>query len=138
MRQTLKYLLVILTLFSFTKSFAQLDTLEKRCARLIQYPFISDGQEYRALVTQGQTAEFHVTFYGNATYRIAILTGDGSIAPLFRLYDKDGKLLFSSQYYNYPKYWDFKFTSTIEAVIDAQLPPDGPQSGIIIMYIGFK
>ncbi len=127
-------------LFTTNNVFGQLDldSLEKSCASLIKYPFISDGQEYRALVIDGETAEFYYTFYGGATYRLVACSTAGDIAPTFRIYDSNHKLIFSSDYYNNPKYWDFKFTSTIEAIIEAELPPSDVPSGIIILFIGFK
>ncbi len=131
----------IITLFvAGNKVYAQLnlDSLEKSCSSLIQYPFISDGQQYRALVIDGETAEFYYTFYGGAVYRIVACSTAGDKAPTFRIYDSNHKLIYSSDYYNNPRYWDFKFTSTIEATIEAELPPSDVPSGIIILFIGFK
>ena len=115
-----------------------LDSLEKSCSSFIKYPFISDGQEYRALVIDGETAEFYYTFYGGAVYRLVACSTTGDKAPTFRIYDSNHKLIYSSDYYNNPRYWDFKFTSTIEAIIEAELPPSDVHSGIIILFIGFK
>ncbi len=133
-----KILIITILAFYATVSFGQLDSMVNRCSQLIKYPFISDGQQYRALVIKGETAEFYFTFYGDATYRLVACTGDGTIAPIFRVYDKDRNLLFSSEYYNNPIYWDFKFTSTIETIVEAELPPNGPESGIILILLGFK
>ena len=56
-------------------SHAQCDTIASVCSKHIVSPYISDGQQYRALLLSGQTAEFHATFYGGGTYRIAACTG---------------------------------------------------------------
>ncbi len=135
------YFFIILSILFITgiqKGYSQLDSLEKSCASLIKYPFISDGQDYRALVLNGETAEFYYTFYGGAVYRIVACSSINGKPPVFRIYDSNRKLLFSSEYYNNPKYWDFKFTSTIEGIIEAELPPTDAPSGIIILLIGFK
>ncbi len=132
------FIFTLLIGLSTTKASAQLDSLLNKCSSYIKFPFISDGQEYRALVTNGETAEFYITFYGGATYRIAACTGNGSTSPIFKIYDKNRKLLFSSDNFNNPQYWDIKFTSTVDCIIEAELPPTGPSSGFIVIYIGFK
>ncbi len=132
------FLTALLILFLKNISFAQYDSLVAHCNELMKYPYISDGQQYRALVVKGEVAEFYFTFYGDATYRLVACTGDGTIAPIFRVYDKNRTLLFSSDTYNNPFYWDFKFTSTIEAIVEAELPPEAPESGIIVLLLGFK
>ena len=135
----MKKLLYLLFFVSFfvVKSNAQLDSLINYCTGLLQYPYISDGQQYRALLTEGQTAEFSMTFYGNATYRIVAATepNDGSV--IFRLYDKNRNELFSNANFSNSTYWDFHFDSTIECFIEAELP-ENKKSGFVIMFLGFK
>ena len=140
MRKIITLIFFISLIFITNNAFSQLDldSLEKSCSSLIKYPFISDGQQYRALVIDGETAEFYYTFYGGAVYRLVACSTTGGKAPTFRIYDSNHKLIFSSDYYNNPRYWDFKFTSTIEAIIEAELPPSDQPSGIIILFIGFK
>ncbi len=140
MKKFLFFSLIISLLITTYSVSAQIDidSVSKSCASFIKYPFISDGQQYRALVINGETAEFYYTFYGGATYRIVACSTAGNRAPNFRIYDSAHKLIFSSDYYNNPKYWDIKFTSTIEAIIEAELPPSNTPSGIILLSIGFK
>jgi len=130
------FIFVFLILF-VTKAFSQLDSIISYCNQYIQYPYISDGQQYRAILTSGQTAEFNVTFYGNATYRIVVASEpkDGSV--IFRLYDKNKNELFSNLNFNNSTYWDFKFESTVNCSIEAELP-ESKTSGFVLMYIAFK
>ncbi len=103
----------------------------------MQYPYISDGQQYLALLTQGQTAEFHITFYEGATYRIIACSEPKDNSLKFRVYDKYRNEIFSNENYDLSTYWDFKFNSTINCIIEAELP-DNKQSGFAVLMIGFK
>jgi len=132
-------LFVILSLFGHkTLGQINLDSLDKICSSFIKYPYIPEGQEFRAFVINGETAEFYYTFYGGAVYRLVFCSSVPNKSPIFRIYDSNHKLIFSSEYYNNPKYWDLKFTSTIEAVIEAELPETDLPSAVITLLIGFK
>ena len=123
--------------FSFLiRSHAQCDTIASVCAKHIIAPYISDGQQYRALLLSDQTAEFHATFYGGGSYRIAACTGlkDGNL--VFSVYDEERNLLFSNKDFKNAPYWDFKVTSTMDVILEATL--GGAQSGCAVVLIGFK
>jgi hypothetical protein len=120
---------------------AQCDSIANRCAaRNMDPTFISDGQQYRALlVNSDETAEFHTTFYSGTTYRIAACSGlsDGNL--IFSVYDSQHHLIFSNSNYQNAPYWDFKIKSTLDCVIDAQLnPTTNSGSGCAVILIGFK
>ena len=115
---------------------AQCDTIASVCAKHIVSPYISDGQQYRALLLADQTAEFHATFFGGGTYRIAACTGlkDGNL--IFSVFDEDRNLIFSNKDFKNSPYWDFKVTSTMDVILEATL--GGAQSGCAVVLIGFK
>lgn len=119
-------------------SYAQCDTIASICNKHITSDFISDGQQYRALLLDEEVAEFRATLYGGSTYRIAACSGmdDGNL--LFRLYDGERNLIFDNKDYNNTPYWDFVVTSTIEGIIEAQLDPASASTGCAVMLIGFK
>jgi hypothetical protein len=125
-----------LNLFFVFHSKAQCDTIASVCAKHIMSPFISDGQQYRALLLSGQTAEFHTTFYGGGTYRIAACTGlkDGRLH--FSVYDEQRNLLFTNKEFKNSPFWDFKLTSTMDVILEATLGE--VQSGCAVVLIGFK
>lgn len=137
-----RFLLNIIFIFSLTISVqfvnAQADTIMKACEQKLPFPYISDGQQYRALITEGEVAEFKATFYGKATYRIVACSGLSEGDLVFTLYDEQRNELFSNRNYQNSSYWDFQFTSTIDCIIEAELSSSGPTSGFALLLIGFK
>ncbi len=134
-----KIFIATILIFNFSfliRSNAQCDTIASICAKHIMSPYISDGQQYRALLLQDQNAEFHTTFYGGGTYRIAACTGlkDGNL--IFSVYDEERNLLFTNKEYKNAPYWDFKVNSTMDVILEATL--GGAQSGCAVVLIGFK
>ncbi len=125
---------------SFNKANAQCDTIANICAKHIISNFISDGQQYRALLLNSdETAEFQTTFFGETTYRIAACSGTSDGNLIFNIYDQDRQLLFTNRDKKNAPYWDFKVKSTLETIIEAQLDANrNPGSGCAVMLIGFK
>lgn len=124
----------------FNKLNAQCDTIANICAKHIISTFISDGQQYRALLLNSEeTAEFHTTFFGETTYRIAACSGTSDGNLVFNIYDQDRNLLFTNRKQRNAPYWDFKVKSTLETIIEAQLDANrNPGSGCAVILIGFK
>lgn len=116
----------------------------KIAAKHIVAPFVSDGQTYRALLTAGQNAEFHATFFAGTTYRLAGATGETDGNLIFSVYSVDPNtgvrdLIFSNSQHNNAPYWDFKVNTTVEVAIEATLnPASGKESGCAVLLIGFK
>lgn len=117
---------------------AQCDTIASICAKHLAQQYISDGQVYRALLLNDQTAEFHTTFYGGTTYRVCACSGttDGNL--IFTIKDPDGTVLFTNKDYKNAPYWDFKINSTLDCSIEAVLNPETQPSGCAVILIGFK
>jgi hypothetical protein len=136
-----KYLLKILTSILFvliqTQAYSQLDSLISVSEKFMPSPYVSDGQQYVALLSEEETAEFSVIFYGGSTYRIVAYNGvEQGIS--FTMYDKGRNILFSNTDYKNSPYWDFKFENTIECYIEAKLISKNQKSGFAILLIGFK
>lgn len=122
-----------------SKANAQCDTIANLCAKHIISSFISDGQQYRALLLNpDETAEFKTTFFGETVYRLAGCSGltDGNL--IFSIYDQERNLLFTNKDYKNAPYWDFKVKSTVEVTIEAKLDPSNNGSGCAVLLIGFK
>jgi hypothetical protein len=119
---------------------AQCDTIARMCEKHIIASFISDGQQYRSLLLNSEEyAEFHTTFFGETTYRIAACSGTSDGNLIFNIYDQDRHLLFSNRNQKNAPYWDFKVKSTVETIIEAQLDVNrNPGSGCAVILIGFK
>lgn len=143
----LKLVLVISGFVIVNSASAQMtDTVASICAKHFQDQFISDGQQYRALLMNtDEIAEFHVTLYGGTLYRVAACSGlqDGNL--IFTVSDTDpaaapnGNVLFTNEDHKNAPYWDFKVTSTLDCVIKAHIDPNGSSSsGRAVVLIGFK
>ncbi len=119
---------------------AQCDTIANICAKHIISAFISDGQQYRALLLNSEeTAEFHTTFFGETTYRIAACSGTSDGNLIFNIYDQDRHLLFTNRNQKNAPFWDFRVKATLETTIEAQLDVNkNPGSGCAVILIGFK
>ena len=140
MKKLLKTLLIIICgIILSNTALAQCDTVANICAKHLAAQFISDGQQYSALLLNAdETAEFHSTFYVGATYRIAACSGlsDGNL--VFSIFDTERNLLFSNNEYKNAPYWDFKITSTLDCIIEARLDSENQNSGCAVVLIGFK
>ena len=137
----LKLVLVISGIVMMNSVSAQMtDTVASICEKHFQDKFISDGQQYRALLMNNEeTAEFHVTLYGGTLYRIAACSGlqDGNL--VISINDTQENVIFTNQDYKNAPYWDFKVNSTLDCVIKAKLDPEGLlSSGRAVVLIGFK
>ena len=121
-------------------SFGQCDSIANLCSKHIISQFISDGQSYRSLLLNSEeTAEFHTTFFGETTYRLAACSGktDGNL--IFNIYDQERHLLFTNKNHANAPFWDFKVKSTLECTIEAQLDANkNSGSGCAVILIGFK
>jgi hypothetical protein len=104
-------------------------------------PFISDGQVYRAFLSEDQVAEFQTTLFGGNVYRIAASAGTDDKYIIFRVLDSEnpGNVIFDSSEHGNAEYWNFHVPSTIDCVIEAQLDMEKDKlSGCAIMMIAFK
>lgn len=125
--------------FNSSTSFAQCDTIANSCLKNLGRQFVSDGQNYRSLLLDEEVAEFHATFYGGSTYRLAACSGMGAGNLIFKVYDKDRNLLFSNSDHKNAPYWDFKFKGTMDCIIEAMLDKNKAiSSGCAVLLIGFK
>ncbi len=138
MKKILILLIIISGIYFPQKLIAQVDEFSNFCSNFLPFPYISDGQEYRALLVEDEIAEFRTTFYGGATYRIVACSGMEEGNLTFRLYDAQRNELFDSSIFNNTQYWDFKFNSTVDCIIEAELNPNTGNSGFAFILIGFK
>ncbi len=137
---TNKFVLFFFLLFIGVQfeSIAQCDTIATICKKNISSQFLSDGQEYRALLIEEETAEFHLTLYGESEYRFAACSGLQQSNLLFTVYDKERNEIFSNKKYSIAPYWDFKVVNTLDVIIEANLNIDKLSSGCAVLLVGFK
>ena len=118
---------------------AQCDTIANYCHKNnFTVDYVSDGQNYRALLFGDQEAEFETTFFGGVTYRVAACTGFEQGNLIFRVKDELGNTLFDSMDEQNASYWDFNVESTINVKIVTLLDPLESRSGCATILIGFK
>ncbi len=138
----MKNLFFALTIFclSHFSSSAQCDSIASICAKHITAQYISDGQQYRALLLNSEeTAEFKTTFFGNTVYRLAGCSGNSDGNLVFNIYDQENHLLFSNANQKNAPYWDFKVRNSIDVRIEAHLDATkNSGSGCAVLLIGFK
>ena len=98
--------------------------VELECAKTnSESSYLTDGKDYRALLSGNEVVEFISMFYGGNQYRIAACTDVGG--PLsFTVKDKRGNVLFTNKEYENAPYWDLEFPSTMECSIFVQLAPE--------------
>jgi len=121
--------LIFLTLlagknFSANAQSAKSEIGSNACAKYLKAPYISDGQEYKALLNRDEVAEFKATFYAGISYRIAACCGIGNLVEgniIFSFFDQNRTLLFTNKDYKNSPYWNFEFTATMDCIIEAQL-----------------
>ncbi|MDE5421877.1 hypothetical protein L3073_06630 [Ancylomarina sp. DW003] len=135
--KTLYLFALVLVLTSFN-ALAQDNTLMKDCSKYLQSPFVSDGQEYKAQLESGESAEFHTTFYSGNHYRIAGVSDQKDAQLIFTIYDQENRVLFTNKKYGSTPYWDFEFESTLNCTIKAQYISKEKKPGSILLLIGFK
>lgn len=135
----------LIAIFSFLlltgvfESNAQCDTIANYCHKNnFSVDYVSDGQNYRALLFGEQEAEFETTFFGGVTYRVAACTGFSQGNLIFSIKDKDNNVLFDSMEQQNAPYWDFKVENTVTVKITAKLDALEAPSGCATILIGFK
>ncbi len=120
---------------------AQCDKTAAACESLLGKNFLSDGQQYRALLNGTEAAEFRNVFYGGNTYRIACGSGQSTGNLQVRMYDAERNVLYDSADFGNPAVWDFKFKSTVNCTLEATLLPNSngeSSSGCAVLLIGFS
>ena len=119
-------------------TWSQCDSVAKLCQHNMPKDYVSDGQNYWALLYNDQVAEFDVTLFGGSTYRICACSGEEDGNLIFSLFDQDKNLLFTNRDYSNAPFWDFVVDSTIDCTLEAQLDLSRRESGCAVILIGFK
>lgn len=138
MKTTTLTIFLLFLLGTANAVFGQCESFAEECDEHFSEAFISDGQEYRALLHSDQTAVFESTLFGSNTYRIAACSGESDGNLIFSIYDQEGNLIFTNEEYSNAPYWDFAVSSTVNVTIQAHLDPNKSESGCAVLLIGFK
>ena len=133
-----KSILTLLIVVSTMLGYSQCDSLAGICEKHITKNYITDGQAYRALLNGTEVAEFKTTLFGGNTYRIAACSGTDDGNLVFKIYDQEKNLLFSSVEFSNTPYWDFVIENTMVVTVEANLDNTRSSSGCEVVIIGFK
>jgi hypothetical protein len=90
------------------------------------------------LLNGTEVAEFKTTLFGGNTYRIAACSGTDDGNLVFKIYDQEKNLLFSSVEFSNTPYWDFVIENTMVVTVEANLDNTRSSSGCAVVIIGFK
>jgi len=132
------YIVLLIIVSTAFTSMDQDNTLMKECSKYLHSPFVSDGQEYKAELNSGESAEFHTTFYSGNHYRIAGVSNQDESQLIFSVFDHENRLLFTNKKYDTTPYWDFEFESTLNCSIKVQYISKKKKAASILLLIGFK
>jgi len=139
-KANIRNLILFCVLINYASLNAQYcDSIANICVKHIISSYISDGQQYRALLLNSEeTAQFETVLFEKTTYRIAACSGTNDGNLIFRIKDEKDKILFSNEKYQNAPYWDFNVKSTISVTIEANLDSKNTGSGCAVILIGFK
>ena len=132
------YLFIIILGSTVFASLAQDNALMDKCNKYLKSDFVSDGQEYKADLNSGESAEFHTTFYSGNYYRIAEACNDKNGELIVTIYDPENHVLFTNKKHRSTPYWDFEFKSTLNCTIKVQYISKTKKPSSILLLIGFK
>jgi len=132
------YFFILISILTISNCLAQDNKLMEECSKYLQSTYVSDGQEYKAYLNSGESAEFHTTFYSGNHYRVAGVSDQEDSQLIFSVYDQENHLLFTNKKYASTPYWDFEFTSTLNCTIKAQYISKKKKPGSILLLIGFQ
>ena len=130
------FVVLFFSLILINKVNAQCNFIADDCAPSLT-PFFSDCQSRRALVEEGDTVEFRVTFYAGNTYRIQACPGLVLDYIHWSVWDFEKHELFANSKHSNINQWDFDFAGTQDCLLKACLPK-GSELGCLVMLVGFK
>jgi len=132
------FILLICFSLSIANSNAQSKAMKNRCIHFLTSDYISDGQDYIAELNEDNKAKFHTTFFGGTTYRVVVCSETIRKNIFFKIYDQEKNLLFSNKEHENIQYWNFKFNSSVECLIEVEIESTSTLEGFVMLLIGFK
>ncbi len=133
------HIIIFFLLFSSAGFLVAQENSVSNCINLVNTDgFVSDGQEYKIKLDENNRARFLATFYGGSYYRIVGCTNITNSKLTITVYDTEKNPLFCNKDFNYLPYWNFKFTSTIDCIIEFEFDRNLVIKEEVLLLIGFK
>jgi len=99
--------------------------------------FISDGQEYLLLPKKTKPATVKVIFYPGIDYQLKICPEHPEIIVEITVTDADGTLIYTNADKKFIRFWNFKFQSLMNAVIELKIQSKSEEEPVRLQ-LGFK
>jgi hypothetical protein len=145
MKKNIQFTLLLSLLLSVSYNFSNAQCAvfaKKKCLPLLA-PFLHNGQNNTVQLSPGETAILQMTFYIDTDYRLAV-AGQDNIGKLsYKVMKRDSTIIFDSEKYGNPKFWDFTVNSTQQMLIevsaqDSNAKLDLEQVGCVSVMVGYK
>ncbi len=132
----------LFALFSFSTQ-AQCKRFTKKNCLPVLTPFVYNGQLTSAFMSPGETAEIVMTFTPGHDYRILFCGQEVIGNVLFKIMDKNRKVIYERRKPEQKPYFDFNVTSTQQFIIEVYIPSkETPNeivpSGCVSLMVGYK
>gem|GEM_PF-4480645 len=108
------------------------------CSRHITQGFIPFDKEYMMEISQGESANYQVTFYDGFVFRLAACTDIRGATLIFSVFDNQGNILFTNKEFELSPYWDFVFKSTLECTVKVELQDVKFSKAKIWLLVAYK
>ncbi len=102
--------------------------------------FVHDGAYNALMLSSGQNAQLHKTFYSGQKYRILIAAQNTIQQVKFEVLDLNGNVLYSNTNNNYSLVWDFSVENSQTFIISLTIPKNNQavESGCVATVFGFQ
>ena len=143
MRPSKIFIITTLSLFTFFTSHAQCKRFTKKNCLPVLTPFIYNGQLTSALMAPGESAEIVMTFTPGHDYRLLFCGQEVIGDVMFKIMDKNHKVIYERRKPEQKAYFDFNVTTTQQFIIEVYIPSkDTPSeivpTGCVTLMVGYK
>lgn len=145
LNKSLLYSLVLFGLIGLPNlSFGQCTSFTKKQGFPALESFTHNGQLTSTKFMPGDDAEIEMTFNEGNDYRVLVLWQEVLGDVIFKIKDKTGKELYSSEAGEMKPFWDFRVNSTQQLIVVVNVPKLDEKStklipqGCVSVLVGFK
>jgi hypothetical protein len=143
MKNNKAIILILLSVLISISAQAQCKRFTKKYCLPELTPFVNNGQLTSALMAPGESAEIVMTFTPGHDYRLLFCGQEVIGDVMFKIMDKNHKVIYERRKPEQKAYFDFNVSSTQQFIIQVYIPEkDTPNeivpSGCITLMVGYK
>ena len=106
-------------------------------------PFVYNGQLTSALMAPGESAEIMMTFTPGHDYRLLFCGQEVIGEVMFKIMDKNRKVLYERRKPEQKSYFDFNVTTTQQFIVEVyipnkEIPNEIVPTGCVTLMVGYK